>query len=82
VVVSLGKVEAACINQEDIKERSQQVSLMADIYRKAKLVFAYVGEADQFTKSALQLAFEVWRTMPWKYGYLTTLTLNAGSGPR
>ncbi|EWG55351.1 hypothetical protein FVEG_17510 [Fusarium verticillioides 7600] len=32
-----------CINQNDIQERSQQVSIMRDIYSRAKLVNAWLG---------------------------------------
>ncbi len=36
-------VDAICINQNDIQERNAQVTLMADIYRRAFRVFAWVG---------------------------------------
>lgn len=37
-------IEAICINQLDVTERSQQVALMGSVYRDAKLVVAWLGE--------------------------------------
>lgn len=37
-------IDAICINQRDIQERNQQVSLMGDIYRRAGQVFIWLGE--------------------------------------
>lgn len=42
--------DAICINQEDHAERSRQVLLMADIYRRANRVIAFLGpECDDST---------------------------------
>lgn len=38
-------VDAICINQEDIPERSHQVTLMRDIYQQAEETIVYLGEA-------------------------------------
>ncbi|KAK3366187.1 heterokaryon incompatibility protein-domain-containing protein [Lasiosphaeria ovina] len=38
--------DSICINQEDVEERFQQVSLMAQIYTKAETVLAHVGDDD------------------------------------
>ncbi|KAK3326832.1 heterokaryon incompatibility protein-domain-containing protein [Apodospora peruviana] len=38
-------VDAVCINQEDILERNSQVTLMDQIYRRAKSVVVWLGEA-------------------------------------
>jgi hypothetical protein len=38
-------VDAVCINQQDLKEREQQVHSMAKIYGKAKRVIVWLGEA-------------------------------------
>lgn len=40
-------IDAICINQDDIEERSAQVSMMADIFRNATRTLAYVGESDE-----------------------------------
>lgn len=39
-------VDSICINQKDVKERSQQVRLMGQIYRKASTVLIWLGEND------------------------------------
>ncbi|KAF2190117.1 hypothetical protein K469DRAFT_699715 [Zopfia rhizophila CBS 207.26] len=37
-------MDVVCINQEDIPERSQQLSLMRRIYKKAENVIGWLGE--------------------------------------
>ena len=37
-------LDAVCINQEDIKERSEQVSLMTAVYSQAERVVVWLGE--------------------------------------
>ncbi|KAI1769469.1 heterokaryon incompatibility protein-domain-containing protein [Hypoxylon sp. FL1150] len=37
-------LDAVCINQGDLEERAQQVSLMRDIYAKASVVLVWLGE--------------------------------------
>ena len=39
-------IDAICINQEDLTEREQQVSLMSRIYRQAEEVVAWIPEPD------------------------------------
>ncbi|KAK4170826.1 heterokaryon incompatibility protein-domain-containing protein [Triangularia setosa] len=39
-------IDAVCINQNDIRERENQVSIMQHIYQKATDVIAWTGEAD------------------------------------
>lgn len=48
-------VDALCINQEDLEERSSQVLYMRDIYMKAELVIVWLGEATPVMKSAFEL---------------------------
>jgi hypothetical protein len=38
-------IDAICINQRDVMEKNHQVSMMGDIYRNAKAVFAWLGPA-------------------------------------
>ena len=39
-------MDAICINQEDVKERSAQVSLMGDIYRSSGVTLVWMGNDD------------------------------------
>ncbi|KAI8957262.1 HET-domain-containing protein [Daldinia sp. FL1419] len=48
-------VDAICIDQNDNDERSQQVSIMADIYGSAECVIVWLGVADKFTQKAWEL---------------------------
>ena len=49
-------VDAPCINQSDVEERSQQVARMADIYRSAAKVLIWLGpEADNSAKAIIAL---------------------------
>ncbi|KFA68957.1 hypothetical protein S40285_06997 [Stachybotrys chlorohalonatus IBT 40285] len=45
-------VDALCINQSDLDERSQQVSIMRDIYASAGHVLIWLGEGDDDTDAA------------------------------
>ncbi|KAH8672584.1 heterokaryon incompatibility protein-domain-containing protein, partial [Tricladium varicosporioides] len=38
-------IDAICINQTNVQERSGQVLRMRDIYGSAKLVFAFLGDS-------------------------------------
>ncbi|KAK3989028.1 heterokaryon incompatibility protein-domain-containing protein [Cladorrhinum sp. PSN332] len=42
-------IDAVCINQSDLSERAQQVSLMARIFCTARKVAVYTGESDSET---------------------------------
>ena len=46
-------IDAVCINQSDLEERSQQVTMMRQIYSKATTVLIWLGEDDHTTASAL-----------------------------
>lgn len=47
-------VDAVCINQDDLDERSQQVSMMRDIYASAKRVLIWLGEDDDSSDGAFE----------------------------
>lgn len=49
-------IDAICINQGDLKERSEQVGRMADIYRRASSVLMWLG--DDYGANSIGLAFE------------------------
>jgi hypothetical protein len=48
-------VDALCINQSDIEERSHQVSMMGDIYKNAECVHAWLGLSTNTTADAMWL---------------------------
>lgn len=48
-------VDAVCINQDDVCERSKQVEIMGYIYRKAKNVEIYLGPESPVTKDGVDL---------------------------
>jgi hypothetical protein len=48
-------VDAVCINQQDLSERSAQVALMGEIYRGAQMAVARLGKSDRYTNLALKL---------------------------
>jgi hypothetical protein len=45
-------VDAACINQHDMRERESQVALMRDIYKEAEDVWAWLGPGDAIKAQA------------------------------
>jgi hypothetical protein len=48
-------VDALCINQNDLYERSQQVQMMRQIYSRAEKVLAWVGSKPQTVLSSLSM---------------------------
>lgn len=48
-------VDAICINQNDLKERSQQVKRMRDIYARARTIVVWLGKGDEDSHKALGL---------------------------
>ncbi|KAI4288281.1 MAG: hypothetical protein L6R35_002457 [Caloplaca aegaea] len=48
-------IDAICINQEDVSERSREILKMTDIYSTADSVVVWLGKEDEYTKPALQL---------------------------
>lgn len=51
--------DAICINQEDLGELQNQVSIMATIYRKAARVVTYIGPERDDSTSAITFAREL-----------------------
>ncbi|KAL1591986.1 hypothetical protein SLS60_011578 [Paraconiothyrium brasiliense] len=70
-------IDAICINQDDMSERSHQVGLMGQIYAAASLVVSWVGKAGDDTLIAIELILrlrpivEIWLSEKFvsKYGY-------------
>ena len=52
-VNSLLWIDALCINQDNISERSAQVQLMDKIYQQASRVLIYLGEAESGSDNAM-----------------------------
>lgn len=47
-------IDGVCINQDDLAERSHQVSLMKAIYSGASDVLVWLGESDKHTRSVFE----------------------------
>ena len=45
-------IDAVCINQQDMKERGEQVRIMDKIYTKAAHTIIWLGRADEYTAAA------------------------------
>lgn len=45
-------IDAICINQDDLAERSQQVQLMTDVYKNAERVLVWIGEEPALSRRA------------------------------
>jgi len=45
-------IDAICINQDDLEERAQQVSIMRDIYKGARRTVVWLGDADKDSDAA------------------------------
>lgn len=56
-------IDGVCINQDDLTERSHQVSLMHAIYSGASNVLVWLGESDKHTRSV----FEFFKIMHERY---------------
>ena len=55
--------DALCINQDDIAERNQQVSIMAQIYQYCEGVFVWLGIGDESTTTGLQVVETITQRM-------------------
>ncbi|KAI0836854.1 heterokaryon incompatibility protein-domain-containing protein [Hypoxylon sp. FL0890] len=48
-------VDAICINQDDIDERSSQVAMMRSIYHQAQRVVVWLGDGNDTTRKSIRL---------------------------
>lgn len=48
-------IDRICIDQENVQERNEQVTMMRDIYARAKLVLIWLGKEMRYTKDAFQM---------------------------
>ena len=51
-------VDALCINQDDVIEKSHQVGMMGEIYRNAEIVVVWMGSGSENTREDLTIACE------------------------
>jgi hypothetical protein len=58
-------VDALCINQKNLTERSIQVSQMARIYQRASMVFVWLGEGNALTERAFNELYELIQYVEW-----------------
>jgi hypothetical protein len=58
-------VDAICINQQDHKERMQQVASMREIFGRASQVVAWLGGASEHTVPAFRLLFGLTSFYDW-----------------
>jgi hypothetical protein len=59
-------IDAICINQEDLPERSQQVSQMGKIFTSAKTVVCWLGESDHESRLSFQLLSVLNSCIPYR----------------
>jgi len=57
-------IDAICISQSDDREKSSQVALMAEIYRRAKVVLGWLGDGDEASTKALDHFGELAKSAP------------------
>ncbi|KAJ2978524.1 hypothetical protein NUW58_g7465 [Xylaria curta] len=57
-------IDAICINQEDVGERSSQVAVMDTIYYKAQSVLIWLGKEDENTETAIRILKSFARVSP------------------
>ena len=56
-------VDAICINQDDLQERTQQVRQMETIYTHASKVIIWLGEEDHMTSDAYEIIEDAWQAV-------------------
>lgn len=57
-------IDALCINQNDLLERSKQVLRMRDIYYKADRVEVWIGKGDESDYAAMELVQQLGKSVP------------------
>ncbi|KAH8726023.1 heterokaryon incompatibility protein-domain-containing protein [Phaeosphaeriaceae sp. PMI808] len=58
-------VDALCIMQDDLAERSQQVAQMKDVYKKASMVFVWLGESNELSERAFDKLHNLAEHLDW-----------------
>lgn len=47
-------IDSICIDQRSPQERSQQVAMMGEVYRKAQRVIVWLGQEDEYSREAIK----------------------------
>jgi hypothetical protein len=63
--VTLIWVDALCINQDDLAERARQVSYMEEVYRRASLVWVWLGDGDESSELAFDELHGLGQHLDW-----------------
>lgn len=68
-------IDAVCINQQNVRERSQEVPRMGEIYNRAQQVVVWLGPEDNGTTVALEMIKDLSAgvVMEWHRRLFTTL---------
>lgn len=56
-------IDAVCINQDDMAERSQQVAMMSSIYERSAMTLVWLGKDNGTAERSMQMMMEIanWR---------------------
>jgi len=73
---SLFWIDAICINQSDVNEKSEQLPLMTDIYRRAFRVLVWLGASESFQDT--RIVRKMIRVLTWPLIFLSTSSMLAG----
>lgn len=61
-------IDAICINQRDLKERAQQVSIMRSVYGKAAGVIVWLGPSANDSDRAIEWIETIGKAFEWHHG--------------
>ena len=67
-------IDAVCINQNDATDKSRQVAMMGSIYRSARRVICWLGQADESMNDAMETLKRLAASAP-KFG-ITEVSLS------
>ncbi|MCJ1460162.1 hypothetical protein MMC28_010541 [Mycoblastus sanguinarius] len=71
-------VDALCVNQQDLAERSRQVRQMQFIYSHAKHTIIWFGPGDELSRGAIRLMIEMNKTLKLDEPLFNTFPMMAG----